>query len=778
MDFCVPSSLCRPSLPHKASSLVSPFPDRLALSHSATCASTIIRTPVDRHPDAMSLKILSSVNRERLPLDKQRTIEQVLAKLRDSEPTRKAYAQILRLYIEMGLPDESLRVYFAMKAEGFTPGVVLETSLLNLCMNSGFPDVARQIFGQMPEKNVVTWTSLIVGCIKNDQHWIGFALFCQMLAAGVCPNDFTFNAAVQACTSLDDGKQVHSLAVKTGFISDSRVENCLIDMYARYGVISDAQRIFEKMLCPDVVSYTTLIAGLSHNGFFETAINAFVRMLNMGLSPNEHTVGSVLVACGNIFACKLGMQIHAYAIKSELCGIYAASSLVHMYSKGSLIDYARTVFDVMEVKNLVTWSGMIDGYVKNGLVKAALFLFMQMLVMGIKPNEYTLATLISSCGLSSIGISEALQLHGYAIKLNYESNNHVMNALITMYARKNMVDELGHVFKRIAFRDSVSWSAAIAGYAQNEQNEEAARMLCLMHREGAEPTKHAFASVISSCGDLAALDQGRHFHALALKSSFDQHICVSNALVSMYSKCGSMVDACMAFEVTPEPDVMSWNTLIHGYAHHGMGGEALQVFERMTSLGEVPDGATIVGILSACSHAGYVNEARKYFAKIKSEYGVTPTISHYCCMVDTLGRAGKLDEAAELIKEMPFEPDGIIWKTLLAACRLHKDLRLGKIAAAQAISLSPNDSANYILLANLLEENGEPDGAERARRVMETMCAKKEAGYSWIEIRNVVHAFSSRDKSHPCTKHIYAKLEELLIEMKEAGYKPDLDIGT
>ncbi|CAN6448918.1 unnamed protein product [Victoria cruziana] len=776
MDLRASSFLRRPPLPHNVASLASPLPARrLVLSHSAACASTF----VDRPRGSMSLKILSSVNRELLPSCKEGTIQQVLAKLRDSEPASKAYySQVLRLYIEMGLLKESLKIYFAMKDEGLTAGVVLETSLLCLCLNTGLLDVARQIFDEMPQKNVVTWTSLIVGCVKNDRHWIGFTLFCQMLVSGVCPNDFTFNAAIQACTSLKEGKQVHSLAMKTGFVSDSRVENCLIDMYARYGVISDSQLVLEKMPCPDVVSYTTLVAGLSRNGFFESATDAFARMVNMGLSPNEHTVGSVLVACGNIFACKFGLQIHAYAIKAELCGIYAASSLVHMYSKCSQMDYARAVFDVMEVRNLVTWSGMIDGYVKNGLVKAALLLFNQMLVMGIKPNEYTLATLISSCGFPSIGISEALQLHGYAIKLSYESNNHVMNALITMYSRNNMVDEIGQVFDRITYRDSVSWSAAIAGYAQNERNEEAARMLCMMHREGADPTEHVFASVISSCGDLAASDQGRQFHALALKSSFDQDICVSNALVSMYSKCGSMVEACTAFADIPEPDVMSWNTLIHGHAHNGMGREALLVFERMTNLGEVPDSATMVGILSACSHAGYVNEARKYFANIEREYGVTPTISHYCCMVDTLGRAGRLDEAAELIKKMPFEADGMIWKTLLASCRLHKDVRLGKIAAARAISFSPNDSANYILLANLLEENGEPDGAERARRVMETMCTKKEAGYSWIEIRNEIHAFSSGDTSHPCTEHICAKLEELLVEMKEAGYKPDLNIVT
>uniref|UniRef100_A0A6V7QS44 Pentatricopeptide repeat-containing protein n=1 Tax=Ananas comosus var. bracteatus TaxID=296719 RepID=A0A6V7QS44_ANACO len=685
-----------------------------------------------------------------------------------------SHAERLRSSVKSKSVEEAMELLTEMKRKGVRPGVALESMLVDLLMKSDRVGDAFDVFGEMPERNVVAWTSMISGCVRNGRCGVGFSLFVEMMESGLLPNDFSLNAALAACAhmaALRLGEQVHSLIVRLGLESDCRNGNSLIDFYSRCGLISNAKAVFDRMPELDLVSYTSLISGLCTNESFESAVWVFDRMVRHGLEPNEHTIASILTACG----LPLGEQIHGYMIKTMIAqSVYSASALIDLYSRNNEFESASTVFQHLEPKNVVSWNSMIASCVRNEQVEDALQLFVEMVIDGLNANEFAFATAIGACGLSSESGEFGRQLHGSAIKHNMMSDIRVYNALLSMYGRGGRIKEMESVIAEIEYPDVVSWSAAISGYFQNSFDERSTSALCRMHSMNYRPNEYAFSSALSSCANLALLDQGRQFHCLALKLACDLDTSTGNALINMYSKCGCIGDAKFAFDAIPTHDVTSWNSLIHGYAHHGHAKEALKVFNKMEPNGVMPDQLTFVGILAGFSHAGLVDEAEKYFKLMTDRYGIEPSPSHYACMIGMMGRSGRIEEALCMINSMPCEADIVIWKALLGSCRLHRNLEAGKIALEKVMQLSRKDSAGYVLMSNLHAMHGEWSDADRVRRKMDDMGVKKDAGWSWIEVKNEVHTFVARDTSHPKSALLYQRLRELLVLMKDEGYSPDL----
>lgn len=227
------------------------------------------------------------------------------------------------------------------------------------------------------------------------------------------------------------------------------------------------------------------------------------------------------------------------------------------------------------------------------------------------------------------------------------------------------------------------------------------------------------------------------------------------------------------FDIITERDVVAWTAMIVGHAQHGEGDKALELFEQMQSEGIKPNHITFVGVLSACSHVGLINEGWQYFEFMNRDHSIVPTVDHYACMVDILGRAGRQDEAENLINQMPFKPNALVWRTLLGTCRIHGKMELGKRAAERILELEPDDDATYVLLSNMNASVGDWDNVTKIRKMMTERGIKKKVGQSWTVVKNRVHTFVACDKSHPQTDVIYAKLDELRKEMKKVGYVPD-----
>eukprot|EP01018_Ginkgo_biloba_P026983 Gb_37624 [translate_table: standard] len=593
---------------------------------------------------------------------------------------------------------------------------------------------------------------------------------------GIYVDSITFASLLHECInvkSLIYGKLVHAHMIRTGVYPGIFLQNNLVNMYAKSGCVLDARKVFDRMPERSLVTWTGMIAGYAQNGYSKEAICVFCQMQRAGRESNHFTFSSVLQACASLADVENGKQVHAQVVKTGFeCNVFAGSALLDMYCKCGFMEHARALFDKMPKKDVVSWTAMITGYAQNQQDEEALKVFSEMQWAGMKPNQFTFASVVGVCATLA-ALDQGKEVHAYVIKTGFESDVCVGSILTDMYAKCGHIGEALKLFDKMPNRDMISWTATIGAYAQNGCANEALELFCEMLRTGVKPNQYTFASVFMACASIAALQHGRQFHVHVIKMVFDLDIFVGSALVDMYAKCGSIADACHMFQKIPTPNVVSWNSMIAGYAQHGHSKEALQLFERMQVAGTKPNHITFVAVLSACSHVGLVDEGRQYFDSMSRKFGITPSIKHYACMVDLLSRAGRLEEAEDLINKMPFEPDSVIWRGILGGCRLHGNMELGKQAAESLIAAEPHNSATYVLLSNIYASAGMWDDVKKVRQMMKDRGVKKETGYSWIEIKNKVHAFIAGDRSHPQTEKIYAKLEQLTGQIRETGYAPD-----
>jgi pentatricopeptide repeat protein len=473
-----------------------------------------------------------------------------------------------------------------------------------------------------------------------------------------------------------------------------------------------------------------------------------------------------------------------------------------MYAKCERPEDARRVFDAMPERNVVSWNSLITCYEQNGPVGEALVLFVEMMAAGFFPDEVTLSSVMSACaGLAAD--REGRQVHAHMVKCDRLRDDMVLNnalvdmyakcgrtwearcifdsmpsrsivsetSILTGYAKSANVEDAQVVFSQMAEKNVIAWNVLIASYAQNGEEEEAIRLFVQLKRDSIWPTHYTYGNVLNACGNIADLQLGQQAHVHVLKEGFrfdfgpESDVFVGNSLVDMYLKTGSIDDGAKVFERMAARDNVSWNAMIVGYAQNGRAEDALLLFERMLCSNENPDSVTMIGVLSSCGHSGLVDEGWRYFHSMTEDHGITPSRDHYTCMVDLLGRAGRLKEAEELIKDMPMEPDSVLWASLLGACRLHKNVELGEWTAGRLFELDPENSGPYVLLSNMYAEMGKWAEVFRVRRSMKDRGVSKQPGCSWIEIGRKMNVFLARDNRHPCRNEIHNTLRIIQMEM-------------
>ncbi|XP_057839795.2 pentatricopeptide repeat-containing protein At2g22070 [Cryptomeria japonica] len=642
-------------------------------------------------------------------------------------------------------------------------------------------------------------------------------------------------SAYSSLGSLDDGKKTHAHSIKAGFDSDVFVGSAFIDLYAkcesvedarqvfnkmternvvswnaimagyvRCGRVEDARQLFEIMTVRDMVSWTTIIAGCAQNELDGEALQLFSEMQMADIGLDEVTLVSILSSCSTLGTAKQGKQVHAYAIRTGFESFVAVSnSLVTMYSNCGNTDYAFKVFDKMPIqdafswtamvagyakygsiedaqqlfdimpdRNVVSWNAMIAGYAQHEPIEKSLTLFCELQQTDVRPDRVTFTSVITACATLA-ALDFGRHVHAYIIQTGHASGTSIGNALVSMYAKCGSIEDAHKLFSDINERNTVSWNAMISAYAQHCYSEEALNLFYQLQHMGMKADQYALASVLTACSSLATLEHGKSVHVHIIRNGFESYIYVGNALITMYSKCGSIEIASQVFNRMVNKDIISWNAMIAGCAQHGCGKEALKYFENMLQTGMEPDHISFVSVLSACSHAGLVDEGHRVFHLMGHDYGITPTKAHYVCMIDLLGRAGHLEEARDLINTLPFEPDANVWGAFLGACRMHGNIELGKHAAECLFELEPQNAAKYVLLANIYAATGRWDDVAKVRKLMKDRGVKKRPGCSWIEVKNRVHVFVVDDKSHPQTDKIYLTLEGLVKQMEMAGYVPD-----
>ncbi|KAF9587689.1 hypothetical protein IFM89_004521 [Coptis chinensis] len=552
--------------------------------------------------------------------------------------------------------------------------------------------------------------------------------------------------------------------------------NTMIAAYVKESQMDIARHLFVQIPSPDIVSWNILVSGYADRGDTLSAFNLFTQMRMMGLEMDGFTLSGLLNASRDDIV--LITQIHSVAVCSGFDAfVSVCNALLTYYSKNGFLEEAKRVFDEMSViKDEVSWNSMIVAYGQHREGLKALQVFQEMILRDFNVDMFTLA-----CVLTAFTCVEdfrgGLQFHAKLIKTGCHENSHVGSGLVDLYSKcGDGVLGAKKVFEEIREPDLVLWNTMISGYSQKEKHsEDALDCFRRMQRVGYYPDDCSFVCVISACSNLSSPSQGKQLHSLALKSDIPiNRISVSNALIAMYSKCGNLQDARRLFQTMPEHNTVSFNSIIAGYAQHGHGTKSLLMFQKMLELEVLPTSITFVSVLSSCAHTGMVDEGWKYFNMMKEKFGIEPDAEHYSCMIDLLGRAGKLDEAERLIETMPFDPCSISWGALLGACRTHGNVELGAKAASHCLRLEPNNAAPYVMLANIYASAGRWEEYATVKRLMRDRGVKKKPGCSWIEVKKNIHVFVAEDRCHPMIREIHIFLEEMSKKMKLAGYVPDL----
>ncbi|XP_028070373.1 pentatricopeptide repeat-containing protein At3g14330 [Camellia sinensis] len=449
------------------------------------------------------------------------------------------------------------------------------------------------------------------------------------------------------------------------------------------------------------------------------------------------------------------------------------TKLITLYSVCGRLDDARRVFeDGLEAQQLPesVWVAMAIGYSRNGCSKEALLLYCDMLCRFIQLGNFAFSVALKSCTeLFELWVGRAV--HAQIVKSNEEPDQVVWNALLRFYAECGCFEEVLQVFEGMPQRNIVSWNSLIAGFVRRDQLFEAFDTFRRMQREGLGFSWVTITTMLPVCARVTSLYSGKEIHARTVKSERMPDVLVLNSLMDMYAKCGIVDYSRRIFDGMQIKDLTSWNTLLTGYAINGCMTEAMELFEGMLDSGFSPDGVTFISLLSGCSHAGLTNEGQTLFDRMNTEFGISPSLEHYACLVDILGRGGRIKEALEVVKNMSMKPSGSIWGSLLNSCRLYGNVSLAEAIAKRLFELEPNNPGNYVLLSNIYANAGLWEGVKMVRDVMEKRGIKKEAGCSWIQIKKKLHTFVAGGGFELRSSNKYKKLWNELMEAMEAdGY--------
>ncbi|KAE7995600.1 hypothetical protein FH972_000380 [Carpinus fangiana] len=455
------------------------------------------------------------------------------------------------------------------------------------------------------------------------------------------------------------------------------------------------------------------------------------------------------------------------------------------------------------------WNNLIRAHAQarsraEALTHTPISIFLRMRYHGVEPDFHTFPFLLQSFD-SPPHLQSGKQIHAQTLLFGRANDPFVQTSLINMYSscgnltlarqafdeiaqpdlpswnsiingnvKAGLVDIARKLFDEMPERNVISWSCMINGYGRCGEYKEALALFREMQKvevNGVKPNEFTMSSVLLACGRLGALEHGKWVHAYIGKCGMEVDVVLGTSLIDMYAKCGSIERAKWVFDnLGPNKDVMAWSAMITGLAMHGHAEEGIELFAKMTNYGVRPNAVTFLGVLCACVHGGLVSEGQGYFRKMSEEFGITPLIQHYGCMVDLYGRAGRIEEACVLVKSMPMEPDVLIWGALLSGSRMHGDIETCEIALKKLIELDPTNSGAHVLLSNVYAKRGRWADVRHVRDLMEARGIKKVPGCSLVELGGALHEFLVGDDSHPDTREIYKMLDEIMKKLKMEGY--------
>ncbi|XP_024537807.1 pentatricopeptide repeat-containing protein At1g11290, chloroplastic [Selaginella moellendorffii] len=520
-------------------------------------------------------------------------------------------------------------------------------------------------------------------------------------AGSIRPDAADFRRLIADCTDLrllHEARCIHSLVHRHGLAGDRLIGNYLVKMFVRCGDIDRAREVFDRVSARDVILWTEMIAAYGERGYFQESLELWKIMRLEGAMPDLIAFVTALKSCCCPASLGDGALIHWMILESGLgSNVIVETALVNMYARCGRIEQATAMFFGISHRDIVAWNAIIAVNAERGHFGQAMHLFHSLLLEGERsPNKSTYVAVLSACR----DLHDLKLLHSCSIHSGLELHVEVATALVHAYAQLGHLSISRSIFDRLLCqdRDIVLWNAMIEAYAQ-EGDRESIALFRQMQLLGCHPDRATFLSLLSACSAMVDLEEGKRLHSRI--GSCLEDFQIQNSLLAMYARCGRLELAQLLFDGMPERSVFSWNSMVAAYAQHGHLDQVFQSLKRMQNEGVKPDSVTFVSVLSACSGAGLLVEGRSHFEFVKRHIREWPSTEHYGCMIDLLGRLGRLEEAERLVLEVPDKAaDAVLWRTLLAASRTYGDLERGRRAAERVVDLDPDDSAAYVVLYN------------------------------------------------------------------------------
>ncbi|KAL0404766.1 UNVERIFIED_CONTAM: Pentatricopeptide repeat-containing protein [Sesamum radiatum] len=600
----------------------------------------------------------------------------------------------------------------------------------------------------------------MAACAKNSMFSEALSLFESLLKFPYLkPDSYTYPSVLKACGGLrrvDYGEKIHNHLMKTGFLSDVVIASSLIGVYAKCGLFGSAVKLFDEMPERDLACWNNVISCYYQSGQCEKALEYFERMRSNGLRPDSVSFTTAISSCARLLDLERGRRIHEEVLRSELVmDAYVSATLVDMYGKCGCLERAEEVFDEIENKSLVSWNAMIGGYSQVGDSVSCIELLVRMNEEKVRPSSTTISSSLVACAKSA-QLQHGKFLHGYIIRNNVRSDIFVESSLVDLYFKCGSVALAERVFHMMPKSSVVAWNVMISGYVSAGCYFEALSIYDEMREAGIRPDAITFTSAVAACSQLAALERGKELHKCIIECRLNSNEVLMGALLDMYAKCGAVEQAASIFNQLSTRDLVSWTSMIVAYGSHGQAFEALKIFDEMLLKHIRPDRVTFLAVISACSHAGLVDEGQHYFNLMVHDYGIKPTTAEYSCLIDLLGRAGRLHEAYGILqKNSLIKEDADLLSTLFAACHLHGELNLGEKIANILIEKDPDDPSTYVVLEKMYASTKKWDKARTIRFKMKELGLKKNPGCSWIEVDKRIQSFLAEDKTFPQAESVY-----------------------
>ncbi|KAL5100799.1 hypothetical protein RYX36_005126 [Vicia faba] len=636
---------------------------------------------------------------------------------------------------------------------------------------------------------------------------------------------FTTSSILNLCTKPQHLQQIHARFFLHGLHQNSSLSSKLIDSYSNFGLLHFSHKIFYFTENPDSLLYNAYLRSLFKFGEYEKTLFLYKEMLPKSMYPDQDSCFSVLKCWNNLIheayesgkfvesfqvfyrmrkenvqpnsvsvinllrvsvelnSLKMGKVLHCLVVVSDLCReLTVNTALLSMYAKLGNLEDARMMFEKMPDKDVVVWNIMISAYSGKGYPKESLEIVYCMVRSGIRPDLFTVIPVISS--ITKLKFNKwGKQMHAQVMRNGSDYQVSVHNSLIDMYSACDDINSAQKIFGLIADKTVVSWSAMIKGYAMHGRCYEALSLFIEMKLCGTKVDFVIVINILPAFAKIGALHYVRYLHGYSLKTNLDSLKSLKTSFLSSYAKCGCIEMARKLFdeEKNSHKDIIAWNSMITAYSNHGEWFQCFQLYDQMKLSNVKPDQVSFLGILKACVNSGLVEKGKEIFREMVEIYGCQPSKEHNACMVDLLGRAGKIDEASEIIENSRLNSDAKVYGPLLSACKMHdSESDFAELAAEKLIYMEPKNAGNYVLLSNIYAAAGKWEKVAKMRSFLRDRGLKKIPGCSWVELNGQVHEFRVADQSHPRAEDIYSVLKVLEFEagMEDDDLEPNFGLPT